>query len=1444
MENQDIAIVGISVFCPAGDSVDEFWHGIAQGGDFITEAPDDVIAAEYFHGTPNGVDRFYCSRGGFSKAFKLDPIRYGIMPIVAGETDVDQLVSMAGADMALRDAGVFEKGISLQNCGIIIGKGNFAGIVQLRSLQIIDTARQMIALLKIAMPELTDEDLEKVKRAYQAKQGRYMPDIAIGTMPNLVASLVANRFDMHGPAYTVDAACASGIVAINHSISLLRSGQCDIAVAGGMHTGHSAMFWGAFDLLGAMSRKQVIAPFSEDADGLLIGQGCGFIVLKTLKKALEDDDRIYAVIKEAAVCSDGASSHVTVPSVDGQMRALEQAWKKSGMDPKKIGYIEAHGTGTIVGDRTELTTLKNFFGDNTYPPAYVGSVKSNIGHTMPAAGMIGIIKAALALHWRKIPPTLHCERPLPAMRESRFLPPQALIDWDGERLPLIAGVNAFGFGGINAHAIMTAYEPEAGVLRKRPRPYLGEALAVSAHSGSLMVEKLIKGDYTDTGGNYRLVIFDPNETRVNQAIAVVNGDKPWLGGTDIWFTNRPLLLQGGKIVFLFPGFNLEWNSETDSLSDILDLPRLDGLISGHANGSQVSATALRAHYIEWLCKAGLEKLGIEADMYAGYSIGEWAAAIFAGISEGDPNELLGKLADWWAVKRHPMVAVSGVSRAAAEAWCEKIGNIWLACDNCPSQIMICGEEKSMEALLKILDGEHVLYSYLPYGSGWHTPLAATELTLDRSFFDNVQIREGRVPVWSATTLGLIPSNKRQYVELVCDQMTKPVYFRDLVQKLYDGQQARIFIQIGLGSLTGFVEDILKGKEFGAISASVTIRGGADQLRRVMALLFIEGRHVNADFLGVKPLYRAEHNLLTLRTGVPPIITELPELNEAVNKRYGAAGLAPGISAGLSDTHANPIAAAINKNMRSAAAVQREVARLFDTRQPAAGARAPFQAVKPAVNESVEPRVGGKFEEAIRLTFEDCPYLVDHCIVRQPLNWPFAEDLNPVVPLTMTLEIFAEMAMKRAPGKKLVSFRNVAAYKWIILDKPFEASVKGEWVDNGVLKLELGENAKAECVFADAWPEPPAEFAGEIDIGEIITEDVPGSELYDKYSFHGPLYHSLIHQKKICTRGMVCVAEKQGGKGSLIDIIGQQLGTYLHVTQIVNTISFPVRIKELTFFTDLFDQGGAFEHTLMINRLTDNIAAGDMVLKRGGSIWCVARDCIVQRFANDPLMWNVIRIPQYNKLAEEIARGVYYYSFNFQENVLFLLTIRYLNGLERKEYESLGSRKQKHEHIVSRIALKDAVRSFVSGGGGEMLYPIEIYCDHDKNGRPKIHGYGRAAGQVDSLCVSLAHKGNSAAAIVANAPVGIDLEKIEAKEESFLNVSFTDREIELIKEANRTETAIRFWVAKEACAKKAGIGLCDPKRYEVKAIEGDVLIVGNERVQTAKVGTEHIVGWTV
>lgn len=1465
MRKEDIAIVGISIHCPAGECPEEFWDGIAHGNDYIIDAPEKVIEPYHFMGNPEDVDRLHGRKGGFVKPFKIEPLRYGILPIMADSLDPDQLVSLAAAERALADAGVFEKGISLQNGSIIVGKGNFPGLIHLRSQQIFRTAREVASMLKVALPELTEDDLEKVKKAFQSKQGRYQADMAIGTMPNLVASLVANKFDMRGPAYTVDAACASGIVAINHSIALLRSGQCDIALAGAMHTGQSAMFWSVFDMMGALSRREQIAPFSKHADGLLAGQGGGVVVLKTLSKALEDEDRIYALIKDTAVCSDGGGSHVMVTSVQGQVRVLEKAWAQTDVDPEKVSLIEAHGTGTPIGDRNEIATLQSFFGDKTHPRAYVGSVKSNIGHAMSAAGMIGVIKTALALYYRKIPPTLHCEEPLDAMFESRFMPPQELIDWDGEQYPLIAGVNAFGFGGINSHAILTAYEPPRNAApQPKPKPWYGEALMISAPDREALIKKLQSGDFTHTGGDYRLVLFDPDPERIEKAISVVEKDTPWKGRLDIWFTNKPLLTSGEKIAFMVPGFSFDVNMEADSISDLFGLPSMTELVGDHKGATDVQDGTLRAFFAEWLIVEALKKLGINADLYLGHSIGELSAATLAGISDVNPERLLNIVSLWesaTATNFHPMLAVSGTAAETVKQWSEQFPGVYLCNDNCPSQVLFCGKKEEINSLKDYLDQQQIFYNFTDYGIGYHTPLIAKEAEAHKDFLRNIQVHEGDVPLWSCLTLEPVPTEIEAYKALVDIQLTQPVHFRKLVEKLYEEQDVRVFIQIGQGSLTSFVEETLKGRELSAVSASISTRIGADQLRRIAAMMFVEGREANPDFLGVKPVYRVDRNLHMLPVGVPPIMEDLPELREVVKARYGETMPGVGMDGALGNIQGtNPLVQAASGNLREAIKSQGELLQLFGNIRPApataqkGGQRQPIKRrsdkmpdkAAPGIQKtSTTPITRENFDEPLHLAFEDHPYLVDHSIIRQPEGWPFWEDLNPVVPLAMTLELLAETAQKYAPGKKILKISQITAYKWISLEQPIDTVISGVWKTDNLVDMKLGDYAQALLTIGDEWEAPPEKYLEDFDLGPSIMEIPSATYLYERYAFHGPQYQSSLEGRRLCSKGMVNLAQKKAGKGSLLDILGQQLGLFLHLTQKENVISFPIRLRELSFYADFADQDGIFEHTLLVTSMTENAITGDMVLKRDGKIWAISQGYACLRFGSNPLLWSVTHRPQQHLLAQEIAPGVFYCMGTGLTYVMDFLVQRYLNYADKKVHADLSSHAAKLDYMTSRIALKDAVRAFVRSGDEDYLFPVEIFQDHEENGRLIVSGYGDAETKVAGTHVSISHKNGESVAIVSKTPVGIDIEHIEEKSDGFIEGAFTAGERQLLKNLDQPEGVIRFWVAKEACAKKAGVGLQgNPKQYEVTAVQGEILTVGSDQVQTVHIGGEYIAGWTI
>jgi phosphopantetheinyl transferase len=1305
---------------------------------------------------------------------------------------------------------------------------------------------------------------------------------------------------------------------LQHGIRLLHSGECDLAVIGAMHTGHSEVFWSAFNLMGAMSKRGVIAPFSRDADGLVIGQGGGFVCLKTLERAEADNDRIYAVVKGAAVGSDGAGSSVLVTNKDGQRRVLEAAWAQSGLDPEQVGYVETHGTGTPVGDATELQTLTGFFGGADHRQAYLGSVKSNIGHLMPAAGMIGLVKTVLALHHRQIPPTLHCEDPLPAMAESRFDPAQELIDWEASGLPLVAGVNSFGFGGVNAHAVLTAYEPpvaeRARYRADKRRGFWPDVMVLAAPTKEAMLSRVDLEHFESRVGPvigapedpYRLVIFDPTNERMRLAADIVRRDRPWRGRSDIWFTNQPLLHNDGKVVFMFPGFSLSELVEHESIEDELGLAcvNYEGINKDDQDIGDFFYTSLFVH-------EALLRTGVTADLYTGHSIGEWHAARACGILDESFDQLNMDFGRNPAYKLDPSLVpefrtVVVTAQLDADAWDRVLAvpDVVLSNDNCPSQVVLTVLSHSLSAVLGVLDEEHAFYQILPFASGLHTRYIAPIVDTLVDAMSAIPIHASRAPLWSAITLDQVSTTKTNKAsEIFADELTQPVRFRQLVTKLYDEQKARIFIQVGSGILPGFVDDTLKGREFASAAAVVSTRNAVDQLRRVHALMFVEGGPADLTFMGVRPEMSEARSFYLLPEG-SPFVPQLDTLNQAVQHYYQPAGTAPtapaadsgGALADLSGVP-NPVVQALDDNLRQAVRVQGEVVQRFKEQglldrttrsavspRPAPVARSSRDGVRPApaglrlgptgsstgAGEGTPPapaaaacdrvpvstdqpqagaapkrRRGTKFELPFDMDLKDYPYLVDHSIVNQPVDWPRIEDFSPVVPLTLTMELLAEIAMSLAPGLKVAKISSVMAMNFIPLHQPFHATLKGFWKSDYVVSFSIDGHIMMDITLAAELTGPPPFTYAEFDaqLGRTLGEPISPEYSYKQYAFHRSAYQPTIEMVRFAEKGFLNVARKAAGKASLLDAMGQDLGLYLHLREVVNQVSFPIRVDELRFYTDMFDQAGTFRTGVIVRNNTHNFITGDMIFERDGQVWATARGWVNQRLPLNPVMWGVNLQPETNVMAREIAPNVHYFNDSVLDRQgLAFVYLRYLDDQERIRCDGMAPDQQK-SFVFGRVALKDAVRSLWRDREGLLLYPIAITTWYDEDGRPHVRQRGGPA--RPELHVSVAHKPNQAVAIVADHPVGIDLEHIVERDQGFLDLAFTATERErLLSKGNAPEWVTRFWVAKEAYGKFLGVGLAgNPKRYEVDFWGDDDLVVAGTHIKTMVVDEQCIIGWT-
>jgi acyl transferase domain-containing protein/phosphopantetheinyl transferase (holo-ACP synthase) len=492
-----VAIVGMACLFPGAEDLDAYWRNILDGVDATSEPPPEAWdPAVYYDPEFTDTDRTYCQRGGYLGSLaRFDPLEHGIPPVAVGG-EPDQWLALQVARDALADARQGELSAQVrERTAVVLGKGTYLNGGNAIAVQRMMVIGQTLELIRSLYPDSSEEQLERLRGELQGVLPELGPETVPGLIPNIIVGRIANRLDLMGPAYTVDAACASSLVAVQQTVRDLLAGDCDLAIAGGSQVWMPVATMNLFCRLGALSRRQQLRAFDRDADGTLLGEGIGAVVLKRAEDALRDGDRVYAVIRGVGVSSDGRGLSVMAPRVEGEELALRRAYEAAGLEPRTVELIEAHGTGTPVGDVVEIQALSRVFGEREemLPRCAIGTVKTMIGHTIPAAGIAGLIKTALALHHRVLPPTLNCEEPNPELGLERtpFYINTEIRPWiHAPGAPRRAGVNAFGFGGINAHAVLEEWgqgEP-AEPLEHAP-PWDSEVFILEAESAPQLAQQ-------------------------------------------------------------------------------------------------------------------------------------------------------------------------------------------------------------------------------------------------------------------------------------------------------------------------------------------------------------------------------------------------------------------------------------------------------------------------------------------------------------------------------------------------------------------------------------------------------------------------------------------------------------------------------------------------------------------------------------------------------------------------------------------------------------------------------------------------------------------------------------------------------------------------------------------------------------------------------------------
>jgi PfaB family protein len=473
------AIVGISCLFPGAETPERFWDNLKAGTDSRTEGGAEVFGQEPDAKDADPRHRIYCRRGGFITDFAFDPAGYRIAPEKLGRLDRIFHWSMHTAREALRDSGHDDQSGMLARCGLILGNYSFPTSA---SARISVPLAQEAVLSGLRQAGLALEQADDIRLVNDA-------DLLLEnlTVSGSVPGVTATALGLGGPRYALDAACSSALYALKLGCDHLRAGQADIMLVGGVCAPEPTLIHLSFSDLHAYPTDGYSQPFDDRSGGIITGQGAGVIAIRRLADAIRDGDQIYAVVDGIGLTNNGNGRHLLAPVADAQVQSYEFAYAEAGIDPTAIDYLECHATGTPLGDETEARSVATFFGGHGKIPP-LGSVKGNIGHLLTVAGLSSLLKVILALRHDYLPPTIGVSQPIRTKDGADI--GDALLragrPWPRTEKPRIAAVSAFGFGGTNAHVVLSEAAGNEKASEEPPTavPAL-DLIGLGAHFGTL-----------------------------------------------------------------------------------------------------------------------------------------------------------------------------------------------------------------------------------------------------------------------------------------------------------------------------------------------------------------------------------------------------------------------------------------------------------------------------------------------------------------------------------------------------------------------------------------------------------------------------------------------------------------------------------------------------------------------------------------------------------------------------------------------------------------------------------------------------------------------------------------------------------------------------------------------------------------------------------------------
>jgi amino acid adenylation domain-containing protein len=800
--NEDIAIIGMAVNLPGANSLDEFWNNLCNDVESITHFTHEELAP-FIEPELLNDPNYTPYRGIIDDIEMFDASFFGINPTEAKTMDPQQRVFLQLAWHALEDAGIVPEGFD-SNIGVFANVGDNHYYTE---------------------NVLVHQDVMNMV-------GKII--VEYGNMKDYIANRVNYHLNLTGPGLNINSACSGALAVMDVASNSLNNMDCDVAIAGGIDITIPQKSGFLHQPNGPFCKDGHCKPFDDSATGTMFCDGAGIVVLKRVSDAIRDNDRIYAVIKSVAVNNDGSSKvGFTAPSVEGQAQVIRKAHQKGNIDPNDISYIEAHGTGTPIGDPIEIEGLRRAFysggakRDQQY--CYLGSVKGHIGHPTNAAGTVSVIKTALSLYYEQIPSTLHFNKPNQKIdfATTPFKVVNKLTQWKRTDKPRIAGVSSFGFGGTNVHAVL-GEAPERLSSSSGTRPNV--LLPISAKnkksldSMTMNLASFVKDtseslediSYTlqtsrATFAHRRFVVADSTENCISRLQSL----HPNYSQTTVYQEGGP-----PPIVFMYPGQGAQYigmglslyNSEPvfkDTVNQCAEIlkPHLGkdirDILYSSTKSEEEQYNALKNTYftqpaifvIEYALTQLLMSWGIKPAALIGHSVGEFTSAAISGLlSLEDALKLIalrGKL-----ISELPGGSMLSVRSSASELEPLLPEDVQLAASNGPSLSVIAGPHDSVLRLSNELESKGYQTKELHTSHAFHSAMMQPAVEPFIKEVKKATFAKPKIPFFSTLNVDWLSDENYSDADYWGCHMRSPVRFSEAISKLTAEDTKTIFLEIG------------------------------------------------------------------------------------------------------------------------------------------------------------------------------------------------------------------------------------------------------------------------------------------------------------------------------------------------------------------------------------------------------------------------------------------------------------------------------------------------------------------------------------------------------------------------------------------------------------------------------------------------------------------------